>query len=224
MAKTPAKASDDAGAQVDRHVQDSRRLADRLQDDPAPQMYEFVDRLVNIALPRVAISAASADVRRWPRQLQHGHQGTDHLPGNRLRPGGCDARHDIAITTTARTDEEAKALLEHSASRSATDIRDTGMAKTNMVEREKSARRSSKVRDAPQGAQGDRAQPEVVTTTRWLRNKAAEAAARRQPDAPAQPLLADRPRAASMQVCALRRKLREATMRGDVPGLRKASW
>src|SRR5579875_260715 len=47
------------------------------------RMYEFLDRLINISLPRV----------RGPRQLQHGRQGADHLPGDRLRPGRCDPRH-----------------------------------------------------------------------------------------------------------------------------------
>jgi ribosomal protein L5 len=46
-------------------------------------------------------------------QLQHGCEGTDHLPGNRLRLQVDAIRGmDIANTTTAKTDAEAKALLE----------------------------------------------------------------------------------------------------------------
>jgi large subunit ribosomal protein L5 len=50
------------------------------------RMYEFLDRLVTIALPRVRdFRGISARVLRQPRQLQHGHQGTDHLPRDRVR-------------------------------------------------------------------------------------------------------------------------------------------
>ena len=45
------------------------------------------------------------------------------------------------------------------------------------------------------------------------------------PIAPAQPLRDHRPPARRLpQVRPGRTKLREATMRGDIPGLRKASW
>jgi Ribosomal protein L5 len=51
------------------------------------QMFEFLDRLINISLPRVRdFRGVSASVRR-SRQLQLRHQGTDHLPGDRFRPG-----------------------------------------------------------------------------------------------------------------------------------------
>ena len=48
------------------------------------RMYEFLDRLVTIALPRVL---------RRPRQLRHGPEGADRVPGNRIRPGRRDPRH-----------------------------------------------------------------------------------------------------------------------------------
>ena len=55
---------------------------------------------------------------------------------------------------------------------------------------------------------------------------AAEAAAQCQPDASAQPLRADRAvRAAPSASSAWRRaKIREAALRGDIPGVIKASW
>ena len=50
------------------------------------RMYEFLDRLVTIALPRVRDFRGVSGARlRRPRQLQHGRQGTDHLPGDRVR-------------------------------------------------------------------------------------------------------------------------------------------
>jgi len=97
------------------------------------KMYEFLDRLINISLPRVrdfrGLNPKSFDGRgnyafgikeqiifpeinydridkvraRLPRclgsflrrswQLQHGCEGTDHLPGNRLRRCRRDPRH-----------------------------------------------------------------------------------------------------------------------------------
>ena len=58
------------------------------------KMYEFLDRLINISLPRVRdFRGVSGRVVRRPRQLQHGRQGTDHLPGNRFRPDRRAARH-----------------------------------------------------------------------------------------------------------------------------------
>jgi large subunit ribosomal protein L5 len=48
--------------------------------DAAPcQMYEFLDRLVTVAMPRIR-DWAFRQVFRWPWQLQHGCQGTDHFP------------------------------------------------------------------------------------------------------------------------------------------------
>ena len=53
------------------------------------RMYEFLDRLVNIALPRVrdfrGLSPKSFD---GGGNYTHRHQGTHHFPGDRLRQGG----------------------------------------------------------------------------------------------------------------------------------------
>ena len=57
------------------------------------RMYEFVDRLFNVALPRVrdfrGINGNSFD----GRQLRLRPEGADHLPRDRLRQGRCDPRH-----------------------------------------------------------------------------------------------------------------------------------
>jgi len=77
------------------------------------KMYEFVDRLVNIALPRVrdfrGVGGRSFDGRGnynmgIKEQIIFPEIDFDQVDAMRCM--------DIAITTTARTDEEAKALLE----------------------------------------------------------------------------------------------------------------
>lgn len=77
------------------------------------QMYEFLDRLINIALPRVrdfrGVSAKSFDGRGnyalgLKEQLVFPEINYDRVESVRGM--------DIIITTTARTDEEARALLE----------------------------------------------------------------------------------------------------------------
>ena len=41
------------------------------------RMYEFLDRLVNVSLPRVRdFRGVSSEILRWPRQLHAGHQGS----------------------------------------------------------------------------------------------------------------------------------------------------
>jgi large subunit ribosomal protein L5 len=77
------------------------------------RMYEFVDRLINIALPRVrdfrGVSAKSFDGRgNFAMGLREqiifpeiNYDNVDEMRGL-----------DVVICTTARTDEEARALLE----------------------------------------------------------------------------------------------------------------
>jgi large subunit ribosomal protein L5 len=77
------------------------------------KMFEFLDRLVNVSLPRVrdfrGVSARSFDGRGnynmgIKEQIIFPEIDFDQIDALRGM--------DIAITTTARTDEEAKALLE----------------------------------------------------------------------------------------------------------------
>jgi large subunit ribosomal protein L5 len=77
------------------------------------RMYEFVDRLINIALPRVrdfrGVTAKSFDGRgNFAMGLREqiifpeiNYDDVDEMRGL-----------DVVICTTARTDEEARALLE----------------------------------------------------------------------------------------------------------------
>jgi large subunit ribosomal protein L5 len=77
------------------------------------KMYEFLDRLVNIALPRVrdfrGISGRAFDGRG---NYNMGIKEQIIFPEVDFDQVDAMRGMDIAITTTARTDEEAKALLE----------------------------------------------------------------------------------------------------------------
>ena len=59
------------------------------------RMYEFLDRLVTIAMPRIRDFRGISGARlRRPRQLQHGRQGTDHFPRDRVRQDRRAAGHE----------------------------------------------------------------------------------------------------------------------------------
>lgn len=77
------------------------------------RMYEFLDRLINIALPRVrdfrGVSAKSFDGRG---NYNMGIKEQIIFPEIEFEKVDAIRGMDINITTTANTDEEAKALLE----------------------------------------------------------------------------------------------------------------
>jgi len=77
------------------------------------RMYEFIDRLVNISLPRVrdfrGISGRAFDGRG---NYNMGVKEQIIFPEIDFDAVDAIRGMDIAITTTARTDEEGKALLE----------------------------------------------------------------------------------------------------------------
>ena len=77
------------------------------------RMYEFLDRLINISLPRVrdfrGVSGRSFDGRG---NYNMGVKEQIIFPEIDFDQVDAMRGMDIAITTTARTDEEAKALLE----------------------------------------------------------------------------------------------------------------
>ena len=78
------------------------------------RMYEFLDRLLNIALPRIrdfrGVSAKSFDGRG---NYNLGMKEQLIFPEIKYDKVEAVRGMDIAIETTARTDEEARALLEH---------------------------------------------------------------------------------------------------------------
>ena len=57
------------------------------------QMYEFLDRFITIALPRVKDFRSEGHVLRWSRQLRHGSEGAHRVPGDQLRPDRSDVGH-----------------------------------------------------------------------------------------------------------------------------------
>ena len=76
-------------------------------------MYEFLDRLINVSLPRVrdfrGVSARSFDGRG-----NYNMGVKEQIIFPEIDFDAVDAMRgmDIAITTTAKTNDEAKALLE----------------------------------------------------------------------------------------------------------------
>jgi len=76
-------------------------------------MYEFIDRLINVSLPRVrdfrGVSGRSFDGRG---NFNMGVKEQIIFPEIDFDQVDAIRGMDIAITTTARTNEEAKALLE----------------------------------------------------------------------------------------------------------------
>jgi large subunit ribosomal protein L5 len=77
------------------------------------RMYEFVDRLVNIALPRVRVFRGISG-RAFDGRGNYNLGVKEQIIFPEIDFDQVDAMRgmDIAITTTARSDEEAKALLE----------------------------------------------------------------------------------------------------------------
>jgi large subunit ribosomal protein L5 len=105
-----------------------------------PRMYEFLDRLVNVALPRRDFRASRPRLRR-PRQLQHGPPGADHLSEIVYDKVDKVRAWTSRMVTTAGTDEEAKALL----AQLGVPFRVIEMAKTSLILKQQ----APKVRRAP---------------------------------------------------------------------------
>ena len=77
------------------------------------RMYEFLDRLMNIALPRVrdfrGVSPKGFDGRG---NYTLGLKRPADLPRDRLPQGGQGRGMNVSVVTTAKTDEEARKLLQ----------------------------------------------------------------------------------------------------------------
>ena len=76
-------------------------------------MYEFLDRLVNVSLPRVR-DFRGVSGRAFDGRGNYNMGVKEQIIFPEIEFDEVDAMRgmDICITTTARTDEEAKALLE----------------------------------------------------------------------------------------------------------------
>jgi large subunit ribosomal protein L5 len=77
------------------------------------QMFEFVDRLVNVSLPR-GRDFRGISGRSFAGRGNYNMGVKEQIIFPEIDFDQVDAMRgmDIAVTTTARTDEEAKALLE----------------------------------------------------------------------------------------------------------------
>ena len=189
------------------------------------RMYEFLDRLINVAMPRIRdFRGVYAALVRRPRQLQLRREGTDHLPGDRSTTR---STRSAAWTSRSRRRRGDDTKVARCSKRSTFRSGSQGpvMAKTSMVEREKRrakvvkkyAVRRAKLKEAdprPEGVAGRAASRGScrrcrATRPRRARNRCA---------------ITGRSRGMYRKFGLGRVKLREATMRGDVPGLRKASW
>jgi len=76
------------------------------------RMYEFLDRLVSIALPRIReLPRAQPRLVRWARELFARRPRADHFPEINYDDVKEVRGLDVTITTTAETDDHARALL-----------------------------------------------------------------------------------------------------------------
>ncbi len=119
------EADRDEEPRVGGFVQDPRRLADRLQGHAAPRADVRVPRppgqRLAAARPRLPRRVGSFVRRPW--QLQHGREGTDHLPGNRLRRRSTRSAAWISPSRPPpRPTPKPRRCSKRSASRSATDF------------------------------------------------------------------------------------------------------
>ena len=160
------------------------------------RMYEFLDRLVTVAMPRIRdFRGISGALLRRPRQLQHGREGTDHFPGDRVRQDRRDPRHEHHDYDHRKDRRRsARRCLRHSNFRSGTE-RIHGKAGIDQPRTE-----------APQDGQEIRRQARelfaIANNLKLAQEERYEARLKLQklprnasPGAGAQPLRADRPSA-----------------------------
>ena len=105
------------------------------------RMYEFLDRLVNIALPRVRdFRGLNPNSLRRPWQLRHGHQGTHHFPGDQLRPDRSGLGHGHRSCAPRRRPTTkpvrcSRRSISPSGSKPREEEKDREMAKTSSIEK-----------------------------------------------------------------------------------------
>ena len=76
------------------------------------RMYEFMDRLINLAIPRVKDFRGLNPKRfRRPRQLFDGPGRAERVPGDRSGQDRDQQGMNITFVTTAETDDEAREML-----------------------------------------------------------------------------------------------------------------
>jgi ribosomal protein L5 len=95
-------------------------------------MYEFLDRLINISMPRVRDFRGVSGAFDGRGNYNMGVKEQIIFPEIDFDQVDAIRGMDIAITTTAKTDAEARRCSRPSISRSATEA-ERQMAKTSMV-------------------------------------------------------------------------------------------
>ena len=191
------------------------------------RMYEFLDRLVSIALPRVrdfrGVSAKGFDGRG-----NYNMGVKEQIIFPEIEYDKIDALRgmNITITTTAKTDAEAQALLAafKFPVQGLKDRHVEAVTDQSELEAQEAGR---EVREAPRRARVDHREPKVVR--RGSLRGAAQAAAAAAQRATRRRVrnrcaLTGRPRGVYSKFGLGRNKLREYVMRGEVPGVVKASW
>jgi large subunit ribosomal protein L5 len=178
-------------------------LVTTLRDERA---YEFLDRLVSIAIPRIRdFRGPEPALLRRPRQLLHGRPEQIIFPEIDYDAIDQVRGMDVTITTTAQTDAEAFALLQA----------------LGMPFAPEGARAAS-------SAHAERAAPDTFETQgthgQDLTDRPAAAAAE-VPDRGLHALRrCGRPRAVYRKFGLCRICLRELAHEGNIPGMTKASW
>ena len=189
------------------------------------RMYEFLDRLVSVALPRVR-DFRGVSGRAFDGRGNYNMGVKEQIIFPEIEYDKIDALRgmNITITTTAKTDAEAKALL---AAFKFPFKPEVAMAKLSLINRDEKRRdlvkKYAKKREAllaiinnTKASDDDRFAarlklqqlPRNANPTR-LRNRCA---------------ITGRPRGFFRKFGLGRNKLREFAMRGEVPGVVKASW
>ena len=191
------------------------------------RMYEFLERLISIAIPRVrdfrGVSPKSFDGRG-----NFAMGVTEQIIFPEIDYDQVDALRgmDITITTTARTDDEGRALLR-AFNFPLKSYEALYMAKKSMI-----ARENKRARMVARFAQKRAAIKAVIQDVNASDEEKWEAqVALQKLPRDASPVrqqrrcqVTGRPHGVYRKFGLCRNKLREAAMRGDVPGLVKASW
>jgi large subunit ribosomal protein L5 len=188
------------------------------------RMYEFLDRLVSIAMPRIRDFRGVSN-RSFDGRGNYSLGVKEQIIFPEIDYDKIDALRgmNISITTTAKTDDEAKALLAAFRSR----IEGFSMAKLSTVLRNEKRRKlvvkfkakraalMAIINDA-KAADEDRA--EARSKLERLPRDSSPVRVRNRCS------LTGRPRGYFRKFGLGRNKLRDIAMRGEIPGLAKASW
>ena len=190
------------------------------------RMYEFLDRFVTVALPRVrdfrGISGRAFDGRG-----NYNIGVKEQIIFPEIEYDKIDALRglNISITTTAKTDDEARRCSPRSSSRSGTEVT---VAKLALIEREqKRARPGREVRAEARRAEGDHRRREAsrdeerYAARLELQKLPRNANPTRQRNRCA---ITGRPRGTFRKFGLAATRSANSRSRGEIPGMIKASW